>query len=187
MIILAHRVGSQLVYFEPIYDGYLEKERLRLNTKETQEMKVNIKDVEKKAKELKVQTNADHFYDTYLLDKSSFEKKVIAEVENQKNDFINSPCFQPWYLMGIKGSGLAGCCSTFETGEYIHDKTLKEVWFGKTFEKLRKEMLMKKLPNYCSKCSVVVMKDNRRLREGLKQKMSVKGKIMNSVSTWINK
>lgn len=167
MIRLAHNTGSQLVYVEPIYAGYLSKERLALDDEETRELEGHIKKAIKTAKELGVSTNVDHFFQKYLVDKNQFEKTVLGEVDGTKNDLIMAPCFQPWYLMGIKSSGLAGCCSTFETGEYMHDKTLKEVWFGSVFEKIRKDMIEKIIPDYCSKCSVVVVMDNKKLRNEL--------------------
>jgi len=183
MIKLAHITGSQLVYIEPIYSGYLSKERLSLNEKEIRELKRHIKKAIKVAKELGINTNADQFFQTYLVDKNHFKDTVLKEVEGTENDIITVPCFQPWYLMGIKGSGLAGCCSTFEVGEYIHKKTLQEVWFGPVFEKIRKEMIEKKIPDYCSKCSVVVVMDNRKLRAALKDaiRTSAMGSIGHSV------
>ena len=71
--------------------------------------------------------------------------------------------------MGIKGSGLAGCCSSFEIGEHIHHKSLTEVWYGKVFDKLRGGMLDKKLPFYCDKCSIYVVMDNKEIRKKMPQ------------------
>lgn len=173
MIRLAHSTGSQLVYIEPIYGGYLSEERLELTEEETQKLEIHIREALKLAKQLGVSTNADHFLQKRLVDKTNFENTILNEVSGTKNDLITAPCFQPWYLMGIKGSGLAGCCSTFERGEYIHNKTLREVWFGATFEKIRKEMIEKVVPDYCSKCSVVVVMDNRKLRKKLEDSVKV--------------
>lgn len=173
MIELAHNIGSQLVYIEPIYGGYLSEERLELNEEEKKELNGYIKKAIKLAKRLGVNTNADHFFQAQLVDKKHFEETILNEVENTDDGLITAPCFQPWYLMGIKGSGLAGCCSTFEFGEYIHDKTLKEVWFGPVFEKIRKDMIKKMIPEYCSKCSVVVVMDNRKLRKKLREELTL--------------
>jgi MoaA/NifB/PqqE/SkfB family radical SAM enzyme len=167
MIELAHSVGSQLVYIEPIYDGYVSDERLALDEKEKASLRGHIEKAIAISRKLGVSTNADHFFRTELVDKSNFGDTVLAETSGSKADITTAPCFQPWYLMDIKGSGLAGCCSTFEAGEYIHDKTLKEVWFGPTFEKVRSDMIGKSIPAYCNKCSVVVMMDNRKIRDGL--------------------
>jgi len=165
MIELASQVGSELVYIEPLYPGYV-KERLDLNGGELKILRKNLKKACKKAKELGVATNAETFFETHLVDKRDFRKKVLDEVKDLEG-FIGSPCFRPWYLMGIKASGFAGCCSTFEVGEYINRKSLKEVWFGKIFERIRRNMLKKKIPSYCSKCSVVVLTENRELRKML--------------------
>ena len=185
MIELGHEVGFQLVYFEPIYSGYLEKERLTLNEDEKEDLQGYIKKAIKTAKKLKVSTNIDNFYKKHLVNKDKFEETVINETEQDKNPYIQSPCYQPWYLMGIKGCGLSGCCSTFEVGERIQDKTLKEVWNGELFNQLRQEMLSQKLPSYCSKCSVVVVLDNKEIRKCLKE--NLKGKMIQNVKRWMRK
>ena len=164
MIELAYGVGVDLVYFEPIYPGY-SKIDLKIPENKKELIK-NVKKADKLAKKLKVSTNVREFLEYDLLDKTDLRKKMLEEVKNIKG-FKGVPCFRPWYLMGVKASGFTGCCSTFERGEFIQGKSLKEVWFGKVFNQLRKEMLEKKQPDYCSKCSVVVLMENRRLREML--------------------
>ena len=172
MIELAKDVGYQLVYFEPIYGGYLETERLTLNEEEERDLAEHAARAKKLADKLGIHTNADRYAQrTELMDKSSFEKVVLRETEVDANPYLSAPCYQPWYLMGIKGCGLSGCCSTFEVGERILDKTLQEVWFGDLFNKLRGEMLSRKLPEYCAKCSVVVVMDNKEIREKLRRQI----------------
>ena len=168
MIELAYKVGFQLVYFEPIYAGYLEQERLALTEEEKAALPKYAKAAKKLGDRLGVATNADRFIETRLVDKSDFEQVVLRETEADEDAYVSAPCYQPWYLMGIKGCGLAGCCSTFEEGERIQEKTLQEVWFGALFNRLRGEMLSKDLPEYCAKCSVVVVMDNKEIRKHLK-------------------
>lgn len=186
MIDLCKEVGFQLVYFEPVYPGYLEKERLTLNEDEKKEMQECIKKVSKRAKKLGISTNIENFQRKELINKESFENTVIKETGKDTNPYISAPCYQPWYLMGIKACGLAGCCSTFEIGEKIQNKTLKDIWNGPVFNKLRKEMLSKKLPSYCSKCSVVVVMDNKEIRKHLKEELEGKS-IVQSIREWMKR
>jgi len=165
MIKLASSVGSQLVYVEPLYPGYTE-ERLDLNEEERKKLNTHIKRALKVSRKLNVDTNLQTFLETHLVDKTEFRKKVLEEVKNMEG-FKAVPCFRPWYLMGVKASGFAGCCSTFEVGEFINKKSLREVWFGKLFNKIRDDMMKKRIPPYCSKCSVVVLMENRELRRML--------------------
>jgi MoaA/NifB/PqqE/SkfB family radical SAM enzyme len=165
MIEMAHDVGSELVFFEPIYPGYSEID-LTIPMNETKKLKKVVKKGEKLAKKLGIATNIRDFLEIHLMDKTNLRRKILKEVENVEG-FLGVPCFRPWYLMGIKASGFSGCCSTFEIGEFIQGKNLKEVWYGKTFTKLRREMLHKKIPYYCSKCSIVVLMENRFLRKML--------------------
>ncbi len=167
MIELADEVGSQLVYFEPLYPGYVSKERLDLNEKEKRELPEHIKKAVKRAKQLGISTNVDRFLDTKLVDKTHFGDTVLEYSGKSGNRFVAAPCYQPWYLMGIKANGLAGCCSTFEEGEFVNNKSLRDIWFGKKFDKMRGDMLNSKLPDYCKKCSVVVVMDNNEIRKRL--------------------
>jgi MoaA/NifB/PqqE/SkfB family radical SAM enzyme len=164
MIEQAFKIGAELVYFEPIYPDYA-KERLSLNEDERKRLKIFVKRAIKKAKELGVKQNLEDFLEVQLADKTNFKETILKEVNGTNEHIIFAPCLRPWYLMGIKASGFSGCCSTFEVGEFINRKRLKDVWFGKTFEKIRAEMMKKKIPEYCSKCSVVVLKENRELRK----------------------
>jgi len=165
MIELASDAGSELVYFEPIYSGY-SKIDLRIPKEKMKKLAKSIRKSGKTAKELGIDTNAKEFLEVSLADKSNLREKILNENKNLSG-FIGAPCFRPWYLMGIKASGFAGCCSTFETGQFIQGKSLKEVWFGKTFTRLREEVLNKKIPSYCSKCSIVVLMENKTLRKML--------------------
>lgn len=165
MIELAYEVGSELVFFEPIYPGYSNID-LTIPMNKTKELKKIVKKGERMAKKLGIDTNIRDFLEIHLMDKTNLREKILDEVKNIEG-FLGAPCFRPWYLMGIKASGFSGCCSTFEIGEFIQRKSLKEVWYGKTFSKLRREMLKKEIPYYCSKCSVVVLMENRMLRNML--------------------
>ncbi len=165
MIELAYKLGADLVFFEPIYPGY-SNIPLSLTKEELRKLPQFVKVAKKTADKLKIDTNVEDFLEIQLADKSNLRKKMKKEVENI-DGFIGAPCFRPWYLMGIKASGFAGCCSTFEIGEFIFGKSLKEIWFGKLFNKLRRNMLKKNPPSYCEKCSIVVLMENRMLRRML--------------------
>ncbi len=165
MIELAYEVGSDLVFFEPIYPGY-SKIDLKIPKKDKRGLKKIVRKGERVAKKLKIDTNIRDFLEIQLMDKTNLRKKFLKEVE-KINGFLGASCFRPWYLMGIKASGFSGCCSTFEIGEFIQNKSLKEVWYGKLFNKLRKKMLEKNPPYYCDKCSIVVLMENRTLRKML--------------------
>ena len=161
MIKLAYEVGSELVYFEPIYPGY-SKVDLSL-PKNKRKLGKYVRKAERVAKKLGISTNVREFYEIHLLDKSNLKEKMLNEVKNIEG-FRGAPCFRPWYLMGVKASGFSGCCSTFEIGEFIQGKSLKQVWYGEVFTKIRENMIKKKQPDYCSKCSIVVLMENRVLR-----------------------
>jgi MoaA/NifB/PqqE/SkfB family radical SAM enzyme len=165
MVKLANEVGSELVYLEPLYPGY-SSEKLDLDGKK-KKLHKQIKKVVRTAKEFGIDTNIETFYENWLVDKTNFKNTILREVKHLENGFTSAPCFRPWYLMGVKASGFAGCCSTFEDGGFVNKKSLKGVWFGKVFNRIRDNMIEKKIPDYCSKCSVVVLMENREIRKRL--------------------
>jgi MoaA/NifB/PqqE/SkfB family radical SAM enzyme len=166
MIELASSIGCELVYFEPIYPGY-SKFDLGIPKEKMNNLVKCLRKAKKTAKRLGIDTNVEEFENVHLVDKSNLRERMLKESRDMSN-FVGAPCFRPWYLMGIKASGFAGCCSTFEAGQFIQGKSLKDVWFGENFKKLREEMLNKNIPNYCSKCSIVVLMENRGLRKLLR-------------------
>ncbi len=169
MIELGAKLGIDLVFFEPIYPGYLKQDDLSLKPEDTELLNRSIDKAAKRADELGMETNVLNFKGRAdLVDKGCFSTVVDRESEDREISLLNAPCFQPWYLMGIKGDGLAGCCSTFNKGVYLHDKTLEEVWFGDYFNRIREDMIQRRLPDYCDQCSVVVVLDNKQLRAKLK-------------------
>lgn len=167
MINLAAECGSQLVFFEPVYPGYLTEDKLDIDDHDRSAFAEEIERALETAQRVGVATNIANYRQTTLVDKRNFADVVLGQVGAFSPSFLTAPCFQPWYLMGIKGDGLAGCCSTFSYGEYIHTKTLEEVWYGQVFNQIRTDMIARKLPDYCSKCSVVVVLDNDKFRQEL--------------------
>jgi len=168
MIMLGHEVGFDLVYFEPVYAGYVSSERMTLNDDEKKSLEKSAKEAKELANKIGIATNADRFARSALVEKSDFRNVVLNEAETSDDMYVSAPCYQPWYLMGIKGNGIAGCCSTFEVGETIRGKSLREIWQGQLFNNIRQGILSKKLPSYCAKCSVVVVMDNKDIRESIK-------------------
>lgn len=168
MVRLGHDVGFDLVYFEPVYAGYVSEDRMTLNDEEKRILSKKAAEAKVLAGKLGVATNADRYIDAGLVEKGNFEEFILRETEESDDAYVSAPCYQPWYLLGIKGNGLAGCCSTFEVGEKVQEKSIRDIWHGELFNSIRRGMLSKNLPSYCAKCSVVVVMDNKDIRKELK-------------------
>jgi radical SAM protein with 4Fe4S-binding SPASM domain len=104
------------------------------------------------------------------------EKTIKKEYPYSKNPIKNFeflPCYAPWIHVTILPNGnIAPCFSpwVWNTSVSIKDHSLKELWYGEYFNKFRKIILSRKLPENCKKCCVWEVFNNRKIREGL-QKM----------------
>ena len=121
------------------------------------------------AHEHNFQTNVDKL-EFELIKKTSKMKEIIEkEGMEEKNPIISLPCYQPFYRMIIRPWGIVGPCCMFDNdGDDIHNKTLKEIWFGDFFENIRKKMMKRELPDFCSKCNPSQIQENRKIRTFLK-------------------
>ena len=106
------------------------------------------------------------------------KKLIIKEdkSDNKHHALFSVPCYEPWYNMIIRPNGRVGPCCMFDfSGEYCHDKSLKEIWFGNYFNKVRESLLKKELPSYCSNCNPSQIVNNERIRKELDY-LSIRGK-----------
>lgn len=106
-----------------------------------------IKTAEKFAKDYGIQSNMSEFIDTKLVEKANEMNEIILPVE-KLDDKNYIPCFAPWYAINIDAHGIAMPCSQFnpKNGVDINQKSLEKIWYGKLFDKIRKNMKNKKLP-----------------------------------------
>jgi len=170
MIKLTKKLKVQAFFVEPITVYTKKGKELKLNKKEAEE----FKEIAKKAYKLTngLETNLQQFFSPELIEKTG---KMIEEikklVKSKKKDFLSVPCFEPWWRMGIRVDGWVCPCGFLDqsTTENIREKSLREIWFGEYFEKRRKELLSKNMPDYCKKCCTTLVQYNQIIREQLKK------------------
>jgi len=140
MINLAHTLGGDGLTLNMMVDYGVGTE-LKLNENEIDEFKKNIEKNIELIKKLNLNTNFSMFLEK---NEDKKEKKII-----------NPKCYEPWYNLAIDVSGNVGpCCERFnEKGqENIKNKSLREIWFGEYFEKLREDMINGNLNKVCMNC-----------------------------------
>jgi MoaA/NifB/PqqE/SkfB family radical SAM enzyme len=170
MVKFAKKLKVQSFFVEPI-TVYTEKgKELKLNKKEAEE----FKEIAKKAYGLTngLETNLQQFFSPELIEKTGrMIEEIKRLVKSERKDFLSVPCFEPWWRMGIRVDGWVCPCGFLDqsTTENIREKSLKEIWFGEYFEKRRKELLSKNMPDYCKKCCVTLVQYNQIIREQLKK------------------
>jgi MoaA/NifB/PqqE/SkfB family radical SAM enzyme len=118
------------------------------------------------AREHNFQTNVDKL--EFELIESTGKMKKIIEKEGKGSLWSSLPCYQPFYRMIVRPWGVVGPCCMFDNiGENVKNKSLKEIWYGEYFEKIRKSIMERKFSKYCSICNAGQVFENRRIRREL--------------------
>jgi MoaA/NifB/PqqE/SkfB family radical SAM enzyme len=172
IIKLAKKVGCSEVNFEPITIHSELGEKLKLNLDQTRKFQQKIKETQKTADKLGIKTNIQGFKEKRLIEKSNSMQEVLNQ-ETKENSFFSITCYEPWYRLVIKVDGTAGpCCIYDDKRMNVKNQTLKEIWFSRRFNKIRKRRIKKKFSKYCSICNAGQVLTNRALRKELKSAMT---------------
>jgi len=182
LIKLANKLRIKNVFIEPIVtvtDIANISEKLKLNKNQLKE----LQRISKKAYELcmkyHIENNLEKFIELNLTEKTNMMDEVIKKPRKSNKKF-DPLCFEPFYNMIIRPNGRVGPCCMFDhSGEYCHHKSLKEIWFGKHFNKVREKLLKWELMGYCSKCNPSQVVDNIKMKEMIQQGSSFINKIKN--------
>jgi len=173
IIEFGHELGCEGVNFEPLMIWSKMGEKLRLDEKEVERLRIHIERALKRAKELGVHTNVANLREEKLVNKKDM-RKIIKEESFDGKNILSSPCFSPWLNMEIRVSGRVTACRICddETGcENILDKSLSDIWFGKYFENIKKQFMNGNLPDYCRNCASGLVVDMKNLRNQLIKKV----------------
>lgn len=167
IIELAKRVNCSIVHFDSLTVHSKIGKKLKLTKRQEKEFEKHAKAAKKLAEELRIWTDVNLLTSEFL--EKSNEMEDILERESNSKDFSSLICYEPWWHLVIKTNGTAQpCCLYDEKEENLRNKTLKEVWFGEFFEKIREDIKRKKFSRYCSICNAGQVFENRRIREELK-------------------
>ena len=173
LIELAHDTGIQNIFLEPIVSVTVTTnivESLKLNKQQQDELPGYIKKALKLCNKYHIENNLESLQ-PHLIGKVNKMRDVIMKPGNpSKNspELFSAPCYEPWYNMIIRPNGRVGPCCMFDfSGEYCHNKSLSEIWYGDYFTKVRASLLRKELPSYCSNCNPSQIVNNERIRKTL--------------------
>jgi len=177
MVNLAKKLNIQFLFVDPLIVYSELGAKLKMSKKEIENFSKYLEKARELARKFGINNNFDGLQNNLqpeLIEKSSQMRKVVeneikkAEKLKMKSflkKFLIVPCFKPWFHMTIKCDGRTTSCDVPVTGgEYIRNKTLKEVWFGEYFNWLRKALLSKKIPNFCDQCNASHATQRRKYR-----------------------
>jgi len=118
-----------------------------------------------------IETNLYNLMDTELIDSTNRMDELIARKREGSSSLLaRVTCYEPWHNVIVRPNGRVGPCCMFDySGEYLSNKTLREIWFGDFFSKTRENLLNGKLSGYCSRCNPSQVVDNEKIRRQLFQ------------------
>lgn len=158
---------------------YSDKEQeWTLNEDQQQQLQASIAKAISLADSHNIEHNLRDYEDEELVEKSNLKDGIGKFIRSSKssfyrllapnNKFINAFCYEPWYLATIRADGTVGSCRLFrDEGEDLHEKSLREIWFGPYFTRNRQTLLAGEQLPYCSKCGSNEYLENMRVRKQL--------------------
>jgi len=168
------------VCFEPLNVWSVEGAKLKLNQKQKKEFQALLPEAIKLARTLGVSTNLESLNEGRFIDKEDMDQVLVEDITERgkyAKTLLSAPCFEPWLNLEIRASGHVVECRLNNFQDYaprLHKKSLKEVWFGDYFNRVRRRMIRGTLPDYCKTCASGIVINTRKLRRDLLSKIDTK-------------
>jgi len=173
MVKLSHELKADYIFTEPLMVYSEEGRKLKLDTEDLNKLSNLIEEAKNLAQKYEIDNNfatQDKNLEEEIVQRTSeMEFILLKDVKNMDNSLISAPCFKPWDRIAIRYQGLTGHCGYIEKGDNVREKSLKEIWFGKSFDNARKRMIEKNLFPHCYKCVPSDLTQRRRFRRELIQ------------------
>jgi MoaA/NifB/PqqE/SkfB family radical SAM enzyme len=175
MVKLAHDVGAQAIFVEPMVLFSLIAEHLKLTQREISELPQIIQKTRDLGEKYGILptiscVGVEREFDEKLVEKSGKARKLLLDdVKRNRNDtLLNVPCYAPWLFLMVRVDGTVLHCGEMDTPvDNIRNKSLRDVWFGKKFEEVRSLFRKGKLPSSCEKCRPNIINDMRQIRKSI--------------------
>ncbi len=185
MIKWGYKLGTCGVCFEPLNVWSEEGVKLKLDEEQTREFQNSIPSALILAKRLNVPTNLESLKEVNLIKKDNMAtvtKYAIVKFgkKTERRPLLTVACFNPWLNLEIRISGHVVPCRLCDTHKYvskIHKKSLKDIWYGAYFNRIRKKVIENELPRYCKTCASGIVMDFRKLRSEINNKSFISNVI----------
>ncbi len=176
LIKLLKKLNGSLLNFQTLILYEKSDKNYALSREQQEDLKRYISEGIRLAGRYGIHTNLQDYTNSELVDSSNKVAKMDTIMRKEKKKgFLNTHCYEPWYLMTIRANGIVGSCRLFgDSGEKLHDKSLRNVWFGNYFTKARKKQVGMDIPDFCKNCGVNEMVENRRIRDELNKRVREK-------------
>ncbi|MFH8119396.1 MAG: radical SAM protein [Candidatus Aenigmatarchaeota archaeon] len=184
LVKLGHKIGIDEMTLLPLTVFDESMREMKLNETQIKEFKPILKKSINLLEKFGIRSNYHEFLnEKYIIKTESMDEVMMEEMEkmikkeypyskNPIKNFEYLPCYAPWIHATILPNGnIAPCFSpwVWNTKISVKNHSLKELWYGEYFNKFRRIILKRKLPENCKKCCVWEVFNNRKIREGLRR------------------
>lgn len=161
LVEFANNYNIKKIILLPIIEFNDSSKNLKINKTDVDQVIGSLKEAKVIAQKYGISINTDQVIDDELYENSNETDALITD--------FKVPCYVPWYSLSIDAKGIATPCSQFteEKGLDVRGKSLKEVWTSEKFEKIRKNIISKDIPDTCSKCCAPLLEENKEIRNKL--------------------
>jgi len=177
---MADNLGADAIFVEPIVVFNEEGKLLKINENDIKKFQEVLKESKKLAADYGIvldvtavapgkSFSGEKIFDKELIEKTgNFREILMRDVKSSSNFIFSIPCYYPWFYMMIKANGNVTHCGECKIEkENIKNKSLQEIWEGKTFTEIREQFIKNKLPEYCEKCRPNTIEDMRIVRKSI--------------------
>lgn len=181
LVELAHKLNVKNVFIEPFVVQSFDTDdgiKLKLTPEQAKEVPRYVARGLELCSKYHIQNNFESFLTTELVESANtMDEQIVRESadalgqeQRTLKPYFNQLCYEPWWNIIIRANGRVGPCCMFDyTAEYVHSKSLREIWQGRYFKQLRKNIQNGKLLDFCSRCNPSQVIDNRRIREEMQK------------------
>jgi MoaA/NifB/PqqE/SkfB family radical SAM enzyme len=174
MVELAYQLKVIEIFFQPLLipknrSENKMAEKIKLGKEEFEKFTRELKKAKEFAAKFDIKTNLNSLDDLTM--KKGTEKIIKLDSEKQwGKNFLSIPCFYPWISLHIGTDGTAEPCGGGPSGvpikqENVKNKSIKEIWYSKSFEEFREKLRRGEIPSVCKECCVALALDNREIRD----------------------
>jgi MoaA/NifB/PqqE/SkfB family radical SAM enzyme len=172
MVDLARKMGCNDISFQVMYINTKEAENLELNREQRNQVIKKINIINSYAEDAGIVTNLDDLLVNLLPLKSDVRYKLLIPAnEEMNNSVVSAPCYEPWLSANIYSDGRIGPCPRITEKSIINISgcSLRKIWYGLFFTKIRDDILNGKMSGYCENCCAFKIAGNLNLRQGIKK------------------
>lgn len=167
LVELAHELDVEEVSFESLTVHSPQGKQLKLTDEERDAFACEAEQAYKLAGQHGINTNLSSLRGTML--KRSNQMKELMNTSS--SSFADLPCYEPWFHLVIKVDGSANPCCLYDCQQAnVKQKTLKQIWYGPTFQRIRQRIKQGNLPDCCQICNAGQFERNKTIRDELRSR-----------------